>query len=183
MSMSSSNGVRVDTTPPSRVFAAFSLTAIGPIAVQVQDLAAGFQVRCNAQPVLFCLAPLLRIYASILAFCPFLFLSIVPIPSQTRPRDAHGQPFTTALRAVWNYTDGESGLHHVTWSARVHHDQALGLQPVDAAYVTSAGEGVKTGIRLNDGDRYFLTVHACNGASICLLDNEVGVVLPIFGSD
>jgi hypothetical protein len=74
---------------------------------------------------------------------------------------------------VWDYRDAESGLHHVTWSVRVHHDDLLGQQPVDSAYVTATSEGVHANVRLYDGDRYYLSIHACNGAGICKLDNEV----------
>ena len=77
------------------------------------------------------------------------------------------------MRAVWDYSDPQSGVHHVTWSVRVHHDDKLGLQPVDAAYVTSAAEGVRANVRMFDGDRYFLSLHVCNGAGICQLSDEV----------
>ena len=86
---------------------------------------------------------------------------------------AHWQPFTTALRAVWDFSDSQSGIHHVTWSVRVHHDETMGLQPVDSAYVTSADEGVRSNLRLFDGDLYYLSLHVCNGAGMCLLADEV----------
>src|SRR5262249_3038455 len=76
------------------------------------------------------------------------------------------------VRAVWSFTDAESAVHDVTWSVRVHHDYH-GHQPVDPVYVTSASEGIKPDVRLYDGDKYFLTLLACNGAGICTLDAEV----------
>ena len=82
------------------------------------------------------------------------------------------QPFSSIFRAVWQYEDAESGIHHVTWSVRVHHDYQ-GHQPVDPVYVTSASEAVKADLRLNDGDKYFLTLNACNGAGMCVLAEEV----------
>ncbi len=82
------------------------------------------------------------------------------------------KPFLSLLRGVWEYDYPESHIHHITWSARVHHDYQ-GNQPVNAMYVTDAHEGIKSDIQLNDGDKYFLSVHACNGAHICLLQDEV----------
>lgn len=86
------------------------------------------------------------------------------------------QPFGSIFRAVWQYADPESSIHHVTWSVRVHHDYQ-GHQPVDPVYVTSATEGVKANLALNDGDKYFLTLNACNGAGMCQLAEEVGFLL------
>ncbi len=78
------------------------------------------------------------------------------------------------LRATWQFNDAESSIHHVTWSVRVHHDYQ-GHQPVDPVYVTSTNEGIKADLRLYDGDEYFLSLHACNGAGLCLLKDEVGI--------
>lgn len=82
------------------------------------------------------------------------------------------QPFLSFLHATWLFSDPESSLHHVTWSARVHHDYQ-GHQPVEPIYVSDSDEAMKADLQLYDGDKYFLSVHACNGAGICLLQDQV----------
>ena len=98
----------------------------------------------------------------------FLILYVFPSPNDRLP----SQPFSSILRAIWQYIDPESGIHHVTWSVRVHHDYQ-GHQPVDPVYITSSNEAVKSNLHLYDGDKYFLTIDACNGAGMCLLAEEV----------
>jgi len=121
----SSNGVRVDSTPPiAQIQPYFDVDMIGGIRVQIPDLV------------------------------------------------EHYQPFMSILRAAWSYVDAESSIHHLTWSARVHHDYQ-GSQPVNAIYVTDNTEGIKADIQLIDGDKYFLSVHACNGARVCLLQDSI----------
>ncbi len=88
------------------------------------------------------------------------------------------QPFLSLLRGSWQFTDPESSVHSITWSARVHHD-FQGHQPVDSMYVSDASEGIRANLALWDGDKYFLSVHACNGAGICLLQDEVEFLVDV----
>ena len=46
-------------------------------------------------------------------------------------------------------------------------------------YVSDASEGIRANLALWDGDKYFLSVHACNGAGICLLQDEVEFLVDI----
>jgi hypothetical protein len=108
--------------------------------------------------------------------CQPALLHILACHANFAPLDATahraGQPFVSLLRAVWDYSDGESGIHHVTWSVRVHHD-AAGHQPVDPVYVSSASEGVRGNLTLSDNDKYFLSLLVCNGAGLCTLETNV----------
>lgn len=94
------------------------------------------------------------------------------------PEIASGyQPFLSILRATWKYQDSESGIHHVVWSVRVHHDGYGQHQPVDPIYVTSAEEGVHAQTVMYDNDEYFLTMLVCNGAELCMRQEDVAQIV------
>lgn len=84
------------------------------------------------------------------------------------------------MRATWKYDDSDSGIHHVVWSVRVHHDGYGQHQPVDPIYVTSAEEGVHAQTVMYDNDEYFLTMLVCNGAELCMRQQDVSLKSFIF---
>lgn len=68
------------------------------------------------------------------------------------------------VKAKWQFSDSESGVVKHYWSLRSHDGAHVPRLPT----VVAGGDcGTMTGLDLDDGDRYTVTVTACNGASLC----------------